>query len=83
MPSGKNNFSLDHRSFSLSIVPNGTVTQRPTREGLDDSQALPHTIAVESHSLYALAHELSLQRHSSESLCAIACQDKIDKQQAQ
>ena len=67
---------------STSVMPNGTMVQRTVQEGLDETQAPPHHLAVDTQSSCLLGGDVFLQRRSPEALCAIDDYDKIDKQAA-
>ncbi|MCJ1264054.1 hypothetical protein MMC22_003925 [Lobaria immixta] len=58
----------------------GTVAQRTVQEDLDEAQAPPHTLAVDTPSSCPLADDVFLQRRSPEALRAIDGYDKIEKQ---
>ena len=60
----------------------GTVAQRTVQEDLDEAQAPPRTLAVDTPSSCSLADDVFLQRRSPEALRAIDGYDKIEKQVA-
>ncbi|MCJ1264450.1 hypothetical protein MMC22_004322 [Lobaria immixta] len=49
-------------------MPNGTMVQRTVQEGLDETQAPPHQLAVDTQSSCLLGGDVFLQRRSPEAL---------------